>query len=287
MFINDIENLIRCRRSHRSFTNDPIADQLVDQICGIASQVTAPFGNKIHINPVRMNGDISKELKELGAYGVIRGATVFFAGSAPVTTEGLVDFGYIFEHAILKATDLELGTCWVGGSLNRSSFAERVKLQEGNSIICVSPVGYSSEKLPFKDRLVRFVAGSAKRKQWNELFFKENFGEALEEQNCGSYQNPLEMLRLSPSASNKQPWRVVMVSKSNSFHFFINRSPFYQMIMKKMNLPDLQLVDMGICMSHFHLSAVKHGLAGKWIKTNIQSIEPPKNTEYVASWNYK
>ena len=38
---------------------------------------------------------------------------------------------------------------------------------------------------------------------------KNSFAEPLTEEEAGDYQFPLEMLRLAPSAVNKQPWRVV------------------------------------------------------------------------------
>lgn len=284
MFNKDIEELISTRISHRSFLSTRVEKPVLEQICEVASIVSTPFGSTIQIEPIEIEGDISKELKELGAYGMIRGASSFIVGSGLTTADSLVDFGYVFEHALLKATDLGLGSCWVGGSLNRSSFASRIKLHEQSSVICVSPIGYSAQKQPIKDRFIRFATGAAKRKPWNELFFKGDFNEKLEKQDVKSYIQPLEMLRLAPSASNKQPWRVVLDNKTGHFHFYISRSPFYQKIMAKMSIPDLQLVDLGICMSHFQLSAKKEGLAGKWTKVIPPKIALPPNVQYIESW---
>lgn len=255
---------------------------MLHQICDSISGVQAPFGNRIDITPVIVEGDISKELRELGAYGMIRGATAFIAGTAPLTPESLIDFGYVFEHALLKATDLGLGSCWVGGSLNRSSFASRINVREGASVVCVSPIGYPKEKQPFRDHLIRFAIRAAKRKQWNEMFFKGNFGVALEKKDVSGYELPLEMLRLAPSAANRQPWRVVI--EESRIHFFITRSPIYQKILAQQKIPDLQLTDIGICMSHFFLSANKHGLRGTWEKCDVANISLPKCTEYIVSW---
>ncbi len=51
-------------------------------------------------------------------------------------------------------------------------------------------------------------AGSANRKEWGDIFFSGNFGGKLSRRDAGDYGEALEMVRLAPSASNKQPWRV-------------------------------------------------------------------------------
>ncbi len=285
MFNNDIEALITQRFSHRSFEDKPIEESALKQICATAHEVKAPFENRVQIEHVTVQGDIAKELKELGAYGTIRGARSFIAGSGPVSNEGLVDFGYVFEHAILKATDLGLGSCWLGGSFNRSSFSSRLNLSAGSTIICISPIGVSLEKRPLRDRLIRLAVGAAKRKPWSDLFLKGGFGTPLKREDTDKYELALDMLRLAPSASNKQPWRVVR-DDENRFHFFASHSTIYRSIMKRMNIPDLQLVDMGICMAHFQLAAGKLGFEGFWEKIPIK-MDLPANTEYIASWIFQ
>ena len=54
----------------------------------------------------------------------------------------LEDFGYLTESIILYATDLGLGTCWLGGSFTRSTFIERFPLAPSETMPAVVAIGY-------------------------------------------------------------------------------------------------------------------------------------------------
>ena len=93
------------------------------------------------------------------------------------------------------------------------------------------------------------------------------------------------MLRLAPSASNRQPWRIVKERAKNVYHFYIHRNPQYQQILKLGKLPDLQMVDLGIAISHFDLSLQSRDIQGKWEVTEPSQIMVPENAQYVISWH--
>ena len=93
------------------------------------------------------------------------------------------------------------------------------------------------------------------------------------------------MVRLAPSASNKQPWRIV--KDGSAWHFYLQRTPKYgpgSVVFNVMKLADLQRVDMGIAMCHFELTARELGLDGKWARMNPGLEIPDERTEYVVSW---
>lgn len=85
-----------------------------------------------------------------------------------------MEFGYLFEEIILFATDLDLGTCWVGGIFKKDNFENSILLGEGEFIPIVSPVGNKKEKPKLFDSIMRAGAGSNKRRPWSELFFEGN-----------------------------------------------------------------------------------------------------------------
>jgi len=98
------------------------------------------------------------------------------------------------------------------------------------------------------------------------------------------YSGPLEMVRLGPSASNKQPWRIV--KEGNAWHFYIQRTKGYgnSFMFRLLGLADLQRVDMGIAMSHFELTASELDLKGTWTVREPGIAKPDNLTEYTASW---
>jgi len=108
------------------------------------------------------------------------------------------------------------------------------------------------------------------RKPASELFFDRDFLIPLKEENPETAE-ALEMVRLAPSAVNRQPWRVVR--KGNGYHFYLKHDKGY--IGKATG--DLQKVDMGIALCHF-LS----GAPGEFrIENPGLSLEG--DTEYIAS----
>jgi hypothetical protein len=187
------------------------------------------------------------------------------------------------EAIILYATDMGLGTCWLGGTFTRSSFAERMGLRAGELMPAVTSVGYPADGLTLRDRLIRLGAGSEARLSWDRLFFDGDLGVSLSREDAGDYAAALEAVRLGPSASNKQPWRVVR--DGGAWDFYLQRTPGYLRSNggRRAN-DDLQRVDMGIALCHWELTALELGLQGRWSLDRQDRRETAELTEYAASW---
>ena len=78
------------------------------------------------------------------------------------------------------------------------------------------------------------------------------------------------MLRLAPSALNKQPWRVL--KEDNNIHFYLT------------NLKGLTKIDIGIALCHFHLSAIENNINGEFVSLNSIKDKQDKNFTYITSW---
>jgi len=91
-------------------------------------------------------------------------------------------------------------------------------------------------------------------------------------------------VRLAPSASNRQPWRVVQ--DGSAYHFYLQRTPGYGrgFPFTLLGLADLQRVDIGIAMCHFALTASELGLAGAWTVRQPSLPTPGDTGEYVVTW---
>lgn len=215
----------------------------------------------------------------MGTYGVIKSARYFLIGTTKNSPMAMEDYGYCKEILILKATALGLGTCWLGGTFQASGFAQAAALREGEILPTVSPIGYPSEQKSITERIMRRIAGSDNRKPWSDIFFANDFATPLTRPQAGKYSEALENLRLAPSASNKQPWRILLDTGKNTFHFYLSRSFGYNLL-RGISLQD---IDLGIAMSHFEITAREQGLAGIWqVDTNA-----PKETslDYIVSWH--
>jgi len=219
------------------------------------------------------------EIKTLGTYGFIKGASVFIVGAVAKGDWAMEDYGYCMEKNILAATHLGLGTCWLGGTFNRSASASKIGKRDDEVVPAITPVGYPGERRAIMDRAVRFIAKSHSRKAWEELFFHGDIRNPLDRGLARAYALPLECVRIGPSASNRQPWRVVKERDENFFHFYLRRTPGYGKIFPDVRLQD---IDMGIAMCHFEVAAREMDLKGSWQK--IPGPPPQRGLEYIVSW---
>jgi len=280
--------LIKSRFSCRTYQDQPIQPALVEDLQAWIKEIDpGPFQEKPAIILTAALPDDASSLSGLGTYGFIKNPAGFLIGKITDEPDNLLDFGYVMEAVILKATELGLGTCWLGGTFNRSRFVEEIGLQEGEIIPAVVSLGLIAEKPRGVDPAIRATAGSDQRLPWKNLFYQDRFGRRLTRDQAGPYGEPLEMVRQGPSASNKQPWRVL--KKENRFHFYLKRTSGYprKIFNLMLGLADLQRVDLGIALAHFELSCRELDLKGSWIQEDPGADFPEDTTEYVASWVMK
>ena len=284
-FSSSIAELIRQRRSCRKYLEKPLAEDARRSLeAFFAANRNGPFGGRARFALVAATAEDRTALKGLGTYGFIDGATGFIVGAVENAPRCLEDYGYLMERAILLATDLGLGTCWLGGTFSKSSFARKIGLTGGELMPAVTAVGYPVDAGFSKDR-IRRMAGSNSRRPPEELFYIGDFSTPLAPVDAGAYAGPLEMVRWAPSASNRQPWRIVRTP--TGWHFFLARTKGYgkgTLLFTVLRLADLQSVDMGIAMCHFELAAREAGLAGDWVIEDPGIATPRAGLEYTATW---
>jgi nitroreductase len=282
-----IAEVIRNRSSKRRYEERPIesdARGVLDDFLSSDSSIDVPFSSALRLKLVAANEGDRSSLKGLGTYGMIRGAPGFVVGAVKRSWKDMEDFGFAMERTILLATNLGLGTCWLGGTFTKSSFAEKIGARDDEIVPAVVAIGHATAQRSALDKVVRWGAKSKNRRPWNELFFSESFERTLSPEDAGDFSTAFEMVRLAPSASNKQPWRAVVAPDGRSVHFFLYRDPSYNRNMKKMKLADLQRVDMGIAFCHFWLATQEDGLDGAWSTDPPDVGRIPDGTEFVASW---
>ena len=268
-----IEN-IKARYSCRSYDSKPLKKELEKKLCDYIESINK--GIRINARFIFVTNNAGDETPvKLGTYGMIAGATNFIIGICDKSEQSHVDFGYLFEKIILFVTDLDLQTCWLGGTFNRNEFTQKCNLKENEYIAIVCPVGVKKQRPRLFDNAVRSLVGANNRKPATELFFDQNLSNPLDLTSIGEYETALEMIRLGPSASNKQPWRII--KNNDGYDFYLNRTKKYPM-----GLFDMQKNDIGIAMCHFELTAKELGLKGEWI--NIKEKNKINDLEYLITW---
>lgn len=285
----DALELIRRRYSCRTYAPQPIAAEHRAALeAFMATRRRGPLGSAARFRLVAATPDDADALRRLGTYGFIKGATGFLIGAVAGGRGDLEDYGYLLEEIVLRATGLGLGTCWLGGTFTRSSFTSSFGGLNGEeSIPAVVATGYPADD---GTERIRQRDHGDRRFPPDELFFEEEWAEPLRletaEARADGYGAALEAVRTAPSATNRQPWRIVR--RGSDWHFYVARTKGYgkgSLAFRLLRIADLQRVDLGIAMCHFELALREAGRDGAWRVVDPGVALPTDTIEYTATWH--
>ena len=261
---------IKARKSVRTYEEQQIPEQTMRQIREFLNRDDNPFG-------VPITFSILDADKDGVSSPVILGAHTYVAGKYQKQKNAEIAFGYSFEKFILYATSLGLGTVWLAATIDRKAFEKAVNLGEDEVMPAVTPLGYAAQKRSVRENLMRKGMKSDQRLPFEKLFFEGDFQHPIQEENAGEWASPLAMVRLAPSATNKQPWRAV--TEGNRVHFYEVKTKGYA----KEATGDIQKVDLGIALCHFEIAAEEAGIRGGFMQTE-PGITTAEGTEYIATY---
>lgn len=277
--MENIYEIIQKRYSVRTYDEERTIEKEKLQLLSdyLVTNEVGPFGNKVVCKIIDASEASAAEIKQYVSYGNVKGARLYLAGSVAKGPYAMEDFGYVMEKNVLMATSLGLGTVWLAGSLNRGTFANKLGISDKEVIPAITPIGYIAKKRTLMDKAIRTLSRGKNRKPFGDLFFLDNLSKPLEVTACNGFEKALEAVRLAPSASNKQPWRVIKENGKDVFHFYMKKTAGYDSIKDIA----IQNNDIGIGMSHFELVANELGLKGSW-----QRVYPDDQGDlvYITSW---
>lgn len=211
-----VEEAVTKRYSVRNYKDVNIEKNIMDEIKTFINSLDNPFGKKVNYHFLEKE-DTNNE-QRLGTYGVIKGAKQYIGTTIKLEAMALEALGYELEVLMLYLAHRDIGTCWLGGTFDRKGFAQAMDIGENEIFPAITPYGYAASNKHLKEIAMRKMIKADQRVQWDKIFFKYDFTNPLKKEEAGSLQFPLEMVRLGPSASNKQPWRIVLID--NSCHFY-------------------------------------------------------------------
>lgn len=198
--------------------------------------------------------DCSKLFKGFSAsYGMIKGLNSCIAIVGDKNIENFkIKAGYYGEILVLEATNMELGTCWIGGTYDRKECERYIDINQNEELICVIAIGNVLEDKSMREKLISKMNKG-----------KKSFSQVLLDKDCDSVPSWVEeginFVLKSPSALNKQPFAYSF--KNNEIRAFnISKKHGYEEI------------DLGISMLHFELGARKENYNGKWNYINGEKI---------------
>jgi nitroreductase len=262
------KEMIRKRKSVRSFDGAPLRAEDRAALEAFTQTLENPFGVPVEFRLL--------DAKEHGLSSpVVAGAKAYLA--AKVRREGHFEiaWGYSFETACLYAASLGVGTVILAASLSRGAAERALEVQPGEVMPAASPLGYPAAKRTIRETLMRKGLRADERLAFEDLFFDGAFGTALPKAQAGDFREALELARWAPSATNKQPWRAVVIG--DTVHFYEAQS------MRESPLGDIQKVDVGIFLAHFDLAMREDGHEGRFLDAD-PGLAAPENVHYIISF---
>ena len=145
--------LIKKRHSVRTFTNKSVEKEKLDKI--LEAAVLAPTaankqGFKVFVISTKGKSEALKKIFPTEWFSTV--PYVLCVCTIPskcwVRNTGKnfsdIDAGIVMDHMILEATDLGLGTCWIG-AFDINAARELLGVDETYEPVVFSPIGYSDD----------------------------------------------------------------------------------------------------------------------------------------------
>lgn len=218
--MKDYTTAIAARISRRTYLETEIAPAALAALQQKIAEINAESGLHITWLPdgaVAMTGGKS--------YGMFRGVRALLVLKGSATLPHLREkVGYYGELLVLEATELGLGTCWVGGTFD----AKSLSVPEGEELICVVPVGNVHTEPSLKEKFLR-GAMHRKSKTIEQLLQTE---EPISDQ----LRHAMELVQRAPTTRNQQKATFTLKNGEITAH-----------------VPEdyhLDSVDLGICKLH-------------------------------------
>jgi nitroreductase len=170
----EFSDVVICRKSVRGYLDKPVEEEKLVKILE-AARLAPSWANKqccqyLVIKDkeliLRIGSIYNSWLKQAPVI-VMACADPFESGAHDGMDYYLVDVGISMQQLILAATDLGLGTCWIG-SFGESKVKELLKIPKNVKVVAMTPIGYSSDE-GVGVKVVKEFIGSNRRKSVEEF----------------------------------------------------------------------------------------------------------------------
>jgi nitroreductase len=146
-FDQSLTDLVKKRFSCRSFDGRGLEPEMLESLERFPAALKLPFRNPVRFGIIDKEAVRAENLFSGGSYGLIKGVRYYLSAlvkkGAPRCWE---DVGFGLEVLVLRATALDLGSCWIGGIFDRKRFGRTLGILEDEMLPAVIAVGRPAEK---------------------------------------------------------------------------------------------------------------------------------------------
>lgn len=235
---NEWYSAIDIRTSRRTYENKEIDIVKIKNIEKLITEINSE--SSLNIQFIKAGESVFNSFKS--SYGLIKGVKSFIALVGNNNISNVENkLGYYGEFLALEATQLGLGTCWIGGTYDKGEAENVIQLRDNEKIYCVIAVGNVKEDKNLKEKLISSF--SKNKKPFDEVLVSKDKDIPY------WVKSGIQAVIKAPSAMNKQPWKYFF--DDNNVKVCIEKESYRN-------------IDIGISMAHFELGARRENYYGKW-----------------------
>ena len=241
---------IENRTSRRTYSKEEIHPNQIKAIQQLISNINKESG---------LNFQLLEDSTQFFAgfkmsYGLLKNVktTIALVGDKSKIANIKTQIGYYGEFLMLECVNLNLGTCWIGGTYDKEGTENALNLGPQEELFAVITVGLVSETKTLKEKM---ISQFGKNKQTFDELLTER-----EEPLPNWVRKGVEAARFAPSAVNGKPVAYTYLNKTvRAFTTKKNHNH--------------EAIDLGISLAHFELGALSEGISGEWIPQASNSEE--------------
>jgi nitroreductase len=181
----DFSELVQARRSVRTFSNDEVSEKIIRQVVECARLAPSWKNQQCwHFIVIRDKEKIAEIVSAgmvLGNSWLKKAPVLILACGDPARSGNrgnvpyyAVDVSIAMEHIVMGATELGLGTCWVG-VFDEQKLIDALEIPKNMKIVALTPLGYPADNMSVHERLSRTAIGSKRRKALADILHYEKW----------------------------------------------------------------------------------------------------------------
>lgn len=223
----DYKALISNRKSVRDFKGTPIREELLVELETFSTsckKLVSNIGVEVKLFD-NVRDKVSDKLQDIAGYkGNMIGAPNYIFILSEVADNYIENAGYIGESIVLKATELDIDSCWITFE-DSYKLLSKLEIDSDKEIVAIIALGYESvnskkkvvnptktgESYSLSDMEI-IDNDTSTRLGVEEIVYIDEWGKNIDAETLAerALLDAFNYARMAPSTLNRQPWRFIV-----------------------------------------------------------------------------
>ncbi len=218
----DYKKLISNRKSVRDYKRKSLKEEDIRELKDYVDKAKK-LAADIEVEAIAMGNEVFENLNGKAGYqGFMLDAPNYIILMSEKKDNYIKNAGYIGEEIVLKALDMQIGSCWV--TFNDSDLVKsNLGIKSDKEVVAIIALGYDANKTKIinihkigenesKTKLAKVADNISERLGVEDIVYLNSWGNnaTAHELENRALLNAFHYARLAPSTLNRQPWRFIL-----------------------------------------------------------------------------